>query len=331
MSNNKYGSDNYDDVKVPQVLGDHVSGDIVRSSHRAGVTHVARTRKDVQVARHTAEAMAQADIAMKHAASASNSALTIATNAFKIRELGLNLWQHGERVLTTIEQLRLERDGHRQERFLLAQTAGDKVAIAKESLDRSLKQIQYGKIEDHADHLGRMQLKAADLGLQLKDLQNRTSNVGSRGAKDGARRKTAAIRTVADVAEHHVVCDSEHLYHPVGAIWYWGARRRGDSHEQASELTVRRLIDRMENDPISYAQAMQDMKKWVEMEAELDAQADVAHAQDDLDRLAAERRRFAELQVEKERQKAEAARERRRAAEVNFDTFAGGDVGDGEK
>jgi hypothetical protein len=72
------------------------------------------------------------------------------------------------------------------------------------------------------------------------------------------------------------------------------------------------------------------MKKWMQMEEELLAQAQVTQAQSDLDRLNAERQRFANLQVERDRLRADAAREQRRAAEMNYDTFAGGDVGDGE-
>lgn len=320
-------------VLVPEVLtGQQVTALAVTpraigSGERIAIQPL--TWGDVRRVGRYREAMGHYAAAMEHAATASGHALTIAKNACEIKKLSLQLWEFGEGILTKVEQHRLERDRVKQERFLLKQTEGMQVAIAQENLDRAYRQVQYAKLEDEADHLGRMKLKEADLGYSLREMTIKREQLAG-GVSDEAKRETVANRTVLDVAEQHVICDNTHVYHPAAAIWYWGARRRGRSHDEAFRETVRRVVDRMANDPVSLPEATKDMKKWLQMQEEMRAEAQEAQVEADVRRLEAERQRQRETQLEAERLRAEAARERRRAAEVNFDTFAGGDVGDTE-
>lgn len=321
-------------VLVPEVLtGRGVTALPVAPTAVKPLEHIAMqpmTWGDVRRVGRYKDAMAHYATAMGHAATASGHALKIASNACEIKKLSLQLWEFGEGILTKVEQHRLERDRIKQERFLLKQTEGMQVAIAQENLDRAFRQVQYGKIEDEADHLGRMKIKEAELGYTLRERAVRRDKLGEGAVDDAARREAIANRTVLDVAEQHVICDNTHVYHPAAAIWYWGSRRRGHSHDQAFADTVRRLVARMENDPISLPEATKDMKKWLQMHEELREEAANAQLQADLSRLDAERQRQRDAQLESERLRAQAARDRRAAAEVNFDTFAGGDVGDAE-
>jgi hypothetical protein len=269
--------------------------------------------------------------AMGHAATASDHALKIATNAVAVKKLSLNLWEFGEGILTKVEQHRLKRDRIKQERFVLSQTAGAQTAIALESLNVEFQRIRHQKIENEAGHRSRMKVLGVDTDYTIKNRRVQTDSLGREGAvESAAKRDAVAHRTVLDVAEHYVICDANHLYHAAAAIWYWGARRRGSSHDQALQATVARLIERMKNDPINLAEASKDMKKWMQMQEEMREEAVTSRLQNDIATERAERERRSAFDLERERLRTEAERERRMTAEVNYDTFAGGDVGEDE-
>lgn len=335
--------DGDDHVRVPEVLSPRVSDDLERSARSPSQQSL--SWRDVRQVGMYNKAMAQYSEAMSYAANASKHAVTIATNTATIRELGLRLWEKGEGILTEVEAHRLRRDEIRQDRAVLKQTEGMRIAIAHETLEQQYRRVQYAKTEDHADHANRMnekrevradheaRMKAHDIDVarDLKVRRARMEDAGKEGVvDDAAKRKTIATRTVLDVAEEHVMCDPSHLYHPAAAIWYWGARRRGMAHDAAAAMTVERLIDRMANDPVTLPEAAKDFKKWTQMEEELRNAAANARVENEIASERSERERHRAAVNERERLLTEAERERRKTAEVNFDTFAGGDVGDDE-
>jgi hypothetical protein len=342
----KVQAEREESLRVPEVLSPRVADDLSRAFDRSQpIPNQRITYGDVLRVGRYKKAMEHYSEAMGHGAAASKHAVTIATNTAEIKRVSLNLWEYGEGILTKVENHRLERDRLKQERFVLKQTEGAQVAIAHDTLDAQLRRIGYQKLEDHTDHVIRMnekrekqadhaaRMKLHDLDVQqaVKAREMQFSAMGTEGAiSDEAKRETIARRAVLDVAEQHVICDQSHLYHPAAAIWYWGARRRGDTHDIAAAATVARLVDRMTNDPITLSEASKDFKKWTQMEEELRDAEYASRIQNEIAQTRSERDRQRATILEHERLKTEAERERRLRAEAIEDTFAGGDVGDDE-
>lgn len=333
----------YDDdssALVPEVLSPRIDDNLeasVRSPRQQSMTW-----GDVRQVGLYRKGMEHYSEAMRHAADASKHALTIASNTVAIHEARLKLFEKREEALATIEEHRLKRDGFRQQRVVLKQTEGTTLALAHASVHREYLKVKYGQAEDHADHVNnmnerretlaehdaRMKAHAVDVERDLKLRRKRVDDVDKEGrVDDAAKAKAIANRTLLDVAEGHVICDPSHLYHAPAAIWYWGARRRGASHEQAAAMTTERLIERMTTDPVTLPEASKDFKKWVEMEEEMRNAAEAARVEQEIADERRERDKAMAAATERERLKTEAARERRRTAETTFDTF-GGDLGD---
>lgn len=260
-------------------------------------------------------------------------ALQTAETLEKIVKLGASVVATVEGARVTVKQTTLtlaqiddQLQDLAQERYIKDRLVGECVAIRQEDKRETLTNAGWRMELGAKQH----QVNLRKLDAELRSLEPPTPDHAAE-AREQTRStfQAQAVDVMKDVVQKDVRTDSRHRYQAAAALLYYTAVVGGTAEPTAYRETVEYLIDRMQRDPIELPEAHAKHRRWEQLAAEMDAAARSRHqrAQDE----AAYQRTKAERDAQRAHEagvaaaKADAERERRRAAEMHRDTFGGDD------